>query len=231
MEAFLSLWWVFPAAVVFATVAVGSGVSGALFFSPFFMLVVGLSPAQAVGAGLLTETFGMGNGLRSYVRQGVVDFATARSLLSGAVPGVVAGALVAHRIPEAALRTVFGLGLLCAGGGARLEGGGLEHPGCARRQQRGQPGRQVAAGRDDGETPGSRVRSGGIARPRAAVLALMACSTELPHDRRREGHGRESGEAPGARVTARCCLQHGLRGRWTLVPHHEGDGHVARTAR
>lgn len=116
METFLGLWWVFPASVVFATVAVGSGVSGALFFSPFFMLVVGLSPAQAVGAGLLTETFGMGNGLLSYVRQRIVDFATARWLLVGAVPSVVAGALIAHRIPEAALRTVFGTGLLVLAG-------------------------------------------------------------------------------------------------------------------
>ena len=46
------LWWIFPAAVAFSTIAIGSGVSGALFFSPFFMLVVGLSPVQAVGAAL-----------------------------------------------------------------------------------------------------------------------------------------------------------------------------------
>ncbi|NIR79212.1 MAG: sulfite exporter TauE/SafE family protein, partial [Gemmatimonadetes bacterium] len=65
-------------AIVFATVAVGSGVSGALFFSPFFLLVVGLTPAQAIGAGLLTEMFGMGNGLRSYVVQRLVDYDTAR---------------------------------------------------------------------------------------------------------------------------------------------------------
>ena len=54
------------------------------------MLVVGLTPAQAIGAGLLTEVFGMGNGLANYVRQGVVDYATAKWLLAGAVPAVVA---------------------------------------------------------------------------------------------------------------------------------------------
>lgn len=48
------------------------------------MLVVGLSPAQAVGAGLLTEVFGMGNGLRLYVQQKVVDYGWARWLLAGA---------------------------------------------------------------------------------------------------------------------------------------------------
>jgi len=71
-DALLTHWWVFPAAVAFSTAALASGVSGALFFSPFFMLVVGLTPSQPIGAGLLTEVFGMGNGLRSFVSQGVV---------------------------------------------------------------------------------------------------------------------------------------------------------------
>lgn len=112
----LAHWWVFPAAVAFSTVAIGSGVSGALFFSPFFMLVVGLTPSQAIGAGLLTEVFGMGNGLRSYVRQEVVDWATARWLLLFAVPTVIAGALAAHVVPADALRLAFGGGLVLLGG-------------------------------------------------------------------------------------------------------------------
>ena len=92
---FLELWWVFPAAIAFSTVAIGSGVSGALFFSPFFMLVVGLSPVKAIGAGLMTEVFGMGNGLRSYVKAKIVDYATARWLLAGAIPGIIVGSIVA----------------------------------------------------------------------------------------------------------------------------------------
>lgn len=98
MNEFIELWWILPASVLFSTIAVGSGVSGALFFSPFFMLVVGLAPAEAVGAGLLTQVFGMGNGLRAYVRAGTVDYATARWLLLGAVPSVVVGALLAGRL-------------------------------------------------------------------------------------------------------------------------------------
>lgn len=116
MEPFLELWWVFPAAVVFSTVAIGTGVSGALFFSPFFMLVVGLAPAQAVGAGLLTEVFGMGNGLRAYVRARLVDFATARWLLLGAIPMVVVGAIAADLISDRLLKAIFGAGLLVLAG-------------------------------------------------------------------------------------------------------------------
>lgn len=110
------LWWVFPAAVVFATTAVGSGVSCALFFSPFFLLAVGPSPAQAIGAGLMTEIFGMGNGLRSYVSQCLVDYGTARWLLVGALPSVAVGALLAQRAPETLLQLAFGAGLLILAG-------------------------------------------------------------------------------------------------------------------
>nr|WP_309484892.1 sulfite exporter TauE/SafE family protein [Halorhabdus salina] len=114
-DQFLAHWWVFPASIVFSMVALAAGVSGALFFSPFFMLAVGLAPAQAIGAGLLTEVFGMGNGLRSYVKQGVVDFRTAKWLLAGAVPAVVVGALLAHQVDPTLLKLVFGAGLIGLG--------------------------------------------------------------------------------------------------------------------
>jgi hypothetical protein len=39
VEQFLAHWWVFPVSILFAMVALASGVSGALFFSPFFMLL------------------------------------------------------------------------------------------------------------------------------------------------------------------------------------------------
>jgi len=116
VERFLAHWWVFPASILFSMVALASGVSGALFFSPFFMLIVGLSPSQAIGAGLLTEVFGMGNGLLNYVRQRVVDYATAKWLLLGAVPAVVVGAFAAHYVPTTLLKLAFGAGLLALGG-------------------------------------------------------------------------------------------------------------------
>ena len=116
MAQFLAHWWVFPASILFSTIALSAGVSGALFFSPFFMLVVGLTPSQAIGAGLLTEVFGMGNGLRSYVKQRVVDFQTAKWLLAGSVPAIVVGALAAHYVDPGILKLIFGGGLLLLGG-------------------------------------------------------------------------------------------------------------------
>ena len=57
----------------------------------------------------------MGNGLRAYVSQGLVDYATAKWLLLGAVPAVVAGAFAAHLVDPQLLKAAFGLGLLVLG--------------------------------------------------------------------------------------------------------------------
>lgn len=104
----LQVWWVLPVSVGIATIALSSGVSGALFFSPFFLLIVGLQPAQAIGAGLTTELFGASFGTMNYMRQRVVDFRTVRFLLMAAIPAGVAGALLTHRVESGILQIVFG---------------------------------------------------------------------------------------------------------------------------
>jgi len=111
MSQALDVWWVFPVSICIATIALSSGISGALFFSPFFLLVVGLEPAQAIGAGLMTELFGTGSGTFNYVRQRVVDFKTVRFLLIPAVPAALAGAFLAHRIDGGILQIIFGTAL------------------------------------------------------------------------------------------------------------------------
>ncbi len=108
----LQFWWVFPVSVGIATVALSSGISGALFFSPFFLLIVGLQPAQAIGAGLMTELFGTGFGSYNYMRQRVIDFQTVRFLLMASLPAGVAGALLANRIEPGILRVIFGIVLV-----------------------------------------------------------------------------------------------------------------------
>ena len=64
----LEYWYVFPVAIVFATIAMASGVGGATFFAPFFILVLRLPPEVAIGTGLITEVFGFASGLFAYVR-------------------------------------------------------------------------------------------------------------------------------------------------------------------
>ncbi len=107
----LQIWWVLPVSIGIATVALSSGISGALFFSPFFLLIIGLEPAQAIGAGLMTELFGTAFGSYNYVRQGVVDFHTARRLLMASIPAGIVGAFSAHYIEPGVLQTIFGAAL------------------------------------------------------------------------------------------------------------------------
>ena len=56
MSEFLLLWWVLPTSVLFSTIAISSGVSGALFFSPF-MLVIGLAQSQRLSVVLNSTAY------------------------------------------------------------------------------------------------------------------------------------------------------------------------------
>lgn len=75
---------------------------------PFFLLVVGLEPVQAISGGLMTELFGTSFGTFNYVRQRVVDFLTVRFLLLASIPAAIAGGFLAHRIDAGMLQIVFG---------------------------------------------------------------------------------------------------------------------------
>lgn len=109
------LWWLFPTSVLIATIAMASGVGGAVFFSPIFLLILGLEPEVAIGTALLTELFGFGSGLVAYIRSGRIDYKLAGDLLRFSVPGAIAGVLLAEHIPDAALRAAFGAGILFLG--------------------------------------------------------------------------------------------------------------------
>jgi len=58
----LEFWYLLPISIVFATIAMASGVEGATFFTPLFILALGLTPEIAIGTGLITEVFGFGSG-------------------------------------------------------------------------------------------------------------------------------------------------------------------------
>ena len=58
-------WYMFPVAVLVATTAMASGVGGATFFSPIFILLLRLEPGVAIGTALITEVFGFVSGVRA----------------------------------------------------------------------------------------------------------------------------------------------------------------------
>lgn len=115
MELSLEYWYLFPVATLIATIAMSTGIGGAVFFSPLFMLALRLDPKIAIGAALITELFGFSSGLIAYYRSKLIDFSLAGSLLIFAVPAAIAGAFYADAVPPVILKAIFAVGLMVIG--------------------------------------------------------------------------------------------------------------------
>lgn len=96
-------WFMLPVAVLVATVAMASGVEGATFFTPLFLLALRLPPEVAIGTGLITEAFGFGSGLHAYGRKRLIDYRLGSGLL---------GTWLSARLPPDVLRAALGIGLV-----------------------------------------------------------------------------------------------------------------------
>lgn len=105
-------WFMLPIAILIATTAMASGVEGATFFTPLFMLALGLEPEIAIGTGLITEVFGFGSGLFAYARKRLIDYKLGVALLIVTVPMALFGTWAAGYIPADILKTILGMGLL-----------------------------------------------------------------------------------------------------------------------
>ncbi len=111
----LGYWWLFPLAIMIATVATGSGIEGATFFAPLFVLGLGLAPATAIGVAIGTEVFGFTSGVIAHSRAGAIDWRMVRYLATASVPAAILGSWVAGIIPEIALRLLLAIGLIVIG--------------------------------------------------------------------------------------------------------------------
>jgi uncharacterized membrane protein YfcA len=107
----LDYWYIFPVAVLFATIAMASGIGGATFFSPFFIIALGIEPEVAIGTGLITEVFGFASGLIAYARKKLIDYRLGIQLLIVTIPLSIVGTLAAGLFAEDVLKVVLGVGL------------------------------------------------------------------------------------------------------------------------
>jgi len=107
-----SLWFMFPVAVGIATIAMLSGIGGAVMFSPFFMLVLGLDPLIALGAGLAIEVFGFSSGVIGYWRKRVINFHIVRRLIIFTIPATIVGVLLGRVVPADILKIMLALLIL-----------------------------------------------------------------------------------------------------------------------
>lgn len=107
----LTYWYLFPVSIVIAGVANGAGIGGATFFSPLFILALGLEPQVAIGVALITEVFGFASGVSAHARARTIDWKVARMLAAVSVPAAIVGSLVAGAVSPDVLKVVLGLGL------------------------------------------------------------------------------------------------------------------------
>ena len=97
-------WFMFPVAIAIATTAMLSGIGGAALFTPMFLIVFPLLGAEytlgsavtAIGAALLTQTFGFASGFIAYQRKGLIDYKSALPFIAVAVPIAILGALLSQ---------------------------------------------------------------------------------------------------------------------------------------
>ncbi len=153
-------WYMFPIAVVVSTVSISSGVAGATFYTPIFLLWLGLPLRVAIGAALITATFGFASGLTGYVRRGLVDYRLGGRLMATSIPMAVLGVWLAARIDPTYLRVVFGMGLLAI---------------AASFLSSGVPKAASSAGAPESRTPAaSRSPDAGATNPHGAEGSLFA---------------------------------------------------------
>ncbi len=108
----LEYWFMLPVAMVFATIAMASGVEGATFFTPTFILALGLPPEVAIGTGLITEVFGFASGVSAYGRKRLIDYRLGVALLVVTIPTALLVTWLAGYVPAVALKSILGVGLL-----------------------------------------------------------------------------------------------------------------------
>lgn len=111
-------WYMLPVGVVTSALATASGIGGATFFAPLFVLVLSFAPQVAIGAALIAEVFGFASGLYSYARKGVIDYRLGASLLVATIPMALVGAWLSGRIDPDIVKGILGVGLFAVAANA-----------------------------------------------------------------------------------------------------------------
>jgi len=115
MELTTEFWYLLPISVAIATIAMSSGIGGAVFFSPLFIIGLGLEPKIAIGTALVTELFGFSSGLYAYLKAKLIDFKFGVNLLVISVPFAILGTVYGDLVPPLILKAIFGVGIIFIG--------------------------------------------------------------------------------------------------------------------
>ncbi|MDA8142207.1 MAG: sulfite exporter TauE/SafE family protein [Desulfobacteraceae bacterium] len=105
----LDNWLALPTGVFIAMVSSTVGIGGGILWMPFLLIILKLSPENAVVTSLMIQTAGMGSGSLAYWRQKQVDFRLMGLLLALTIPGIAFGAWLTRMVNATQLELVLGV--------------------------------------------------------------------------------------------------------------------------
>lgn len=112
-------WFMFPASILVAVIAMVCGIGGTALFTPILLLLFPTfdalagtqlaidSPVNAFAAALITATFGFGSGWYGYRRARLIDYDVVWRLLAFGAPAAVLGATLAHHLSADVLKLSY----------------------------------------------------------------------------------------------------------------------------
>jgi uncharacterized membrane protein YfcA len=106
--------YLFPIAIVVATIASASGFSGGVYFQPFYNLFLQLPLSTSIANGIATETVGMSAGALGYLFKKKVKINLFISLVPYVVVGIISAFLFKHLIVTSVLKKIVGICMLLA---------------------------------------------------------------------------------------------------------------------
>lgn len=108
----VEFWYMLPVGIVVTTVGMASGVGGATFYAPLFILALGLPPRVAIASGLVVEVFGFGSGVYAYVRRQLIDYTIGQAMLMATLPAALTGTALSYYVQGDLLKIMLGMGLI-----------------------------------------------------------------------------------------------------------------------
>ena len=105
-------WYMFPIAIVIATIGNMAGIGGGPFFSPIMILLLQLQPATAIATTVFTKAFGTSSGSFAYFKRELIDFEVALKLLVFILPASLLGLYLIGIVPKNILQIILGIGIV-----------------------------------------------------------------------------------------------------------------------
>lgn len=112
LDYWFQYWYMFPVAIVIATLANASGFSGGVLFQPIYNVLLQIPIQNSIATGIATETIGMTSGAIRYLWYKMVELPIGFTMIMLTIPGVVLGNHALMVIDGDFLKLILGIIIL-----------------------------------------------------------------------------------------------------------------------